>query len=247
MLYHLSLHFQHQDKIWKSDTYYHILWAVMNIFVNDKKIYDSIIKISYRPVTSDTFVIMLTIWDQSWYNQIITQCSKLEKNTITLHGIPVTLTSINLLHKIRDPDQTISYFDKIQIRFHSPTWINQNGKNMYLPVAKNILINPLIKLQKLGYIWQIPENISKYIDTNYITTEFDIHTQLITIKWWIRCGVVWTISYNRMSDYDNVYDQMIWLGVTSMWYVWIWWWSKLGLWNTTWQLIVWQKTKQIKA
>ena len=198
MLYLLTVQFEKIDQEKKTDLYYSILGAILNLFDNKKEIYDGIVKLSFS--LDEYLNITITIVGTDVYEYIVNTLLKDSQKSISVNRKILQLKQLKFKFETFSPNG-IEYrdFDKFVLRFYSPTFVRQQKITHMLPNPSQFLTSVLHKLNTIFQL-NIDENhFKKWLKNTVYVGEFNLSTRLVKIKQGKKAGVVGICTY-YLSD-----------------------------------------------
>ena len=230
-IFQLKLVFQKQEKYIEKKFYYSILWAVLNLFENDKTIYEGILKISYSFDKTHLFVFISIFWKQN-FSLAVTKLLSVQWKNFSIDGYRFSLEEIDFNLKVLDLDNVVlKEVEKFKLKFLSPTQVRNQNKIFILPEPDRFLFSAYQKLKNIWLNFDIDDkDFKKWLKYSVLAKQFNIKTDLIEIKNSKRAGVVGTISY-IVYDKHEKYQKVLDLILKSIPYLWIGSGTRLGLWN----------------
>jgi len=230
MIYLLNIQFSKPENTRKSDFYYAILWAFLNLFEDQKKVYDSILKLSFS--LDENFTLYMSIdWDEA-YNHIISHILSHPEQEISINGEKCKLKQLNFHFEILDI-KNIEYkdFDKFVLTFHSPTFIRQVNITYLLPNPDQFLWSVLHKIIEYYDIKIDEKGFKNWLKSAIYVWEFDLWSRLITIKGWKKAWVVWYCTYYLKNKENEDYMRILYLILQTIKFFGMWSSTKLWCWN----------------
>jgi len=232
MIYLLNIEFSKPEKSRKSDFYYAILWAFLNLFEEQKKVYDSIIKLSFN--IENNFTIYMSIdWDDA-YNYIISHILSHPEQELSINWEKCKLKQLNFRFEILDINN-IEYrdFDKFKLTFHAPTFIRQTNITYLLPNIDQFLWSTLHKLIQYYNIDVDEKDFKLRLKYSVYVWEFDLWSRLINIKSWKKAWVVWYCTYYIKDKENEAYMKLLYTILQTIKYFGIGSSTKLWCWNVS--------------
>ena len=95
MLYLLRIQFTKPEWARKSDFYYAILGAILNLFEDQGAVYTSILKLSFS--VGEQLEINMGIQGEEWYNMIVSHLLSHPEQELSINGSKCSLKQINLI------------------------------------------------------------------------------------------------------------------------------------------------------
>jgi len=231
-IFQLKLIFSKDDKYIKKNFYYSILGAVLGLFENDEKVYNSILKISYSFDKTHLFVFISIYWKDN-FNLVVSKLLDIKNKAIIIDTYKFLLEQIDFnLHILDFSNLNLYPIDELNLKFLSPTQVRNQNKIFVLPESDRFLFSVYQKIKRLGFDFWVDEKLfKKWLAYGVIVKEFNIKTELVEIKKAKRAGVVGYISYIVYEKNDD-YQKILYLIQQTIPYTWIWSGTRLGLWNT---------------
>ena len=229
-IFQIKLIFQKQEKYIEKKFYYHILWAVLNLFENNNEIYQNILKISFSFDKEQFYVFLSIFWKQT-FNQVVSILLEKQWEIFSVISYKFQLMKIDFNFKIWDFDNlTLNSVEKFSIKFLSPTLIRNQNKIFTLPVPERFLYSVYQKLLKLWVFTEENKDFKKWLQFAVVPSKFNLKTEKIEIKKSFRAGVVGEVSYvvyEKNEDFQKILDLIL----KSIPYIWLGSGIRLGLWN----------------
>ncbi len=210
MIYLLNVQFSKPENSRKSDFYYAILWAFLNLFEDQEKVYESIIKLSFN--IDDNFTLYMSIDWEDAYNFIVSHILSHPEQELSINGEKCKLKQLNFHFEILDINN-IAYrdFDKFVLTFHSPTFIKQTNITYLLPNPDQFLWSVLRKVVQYYNIDVDEKDFKNRLKYTIYAGEFDLWSRLVNIKWWKKAGVVWYCTYYIKNKENEIYMKLLYI------------------------------------
>ena len=220
-IFQLKLVFKKKENYIDKKFYYSILGAVLNLLENDKKIYDSILKISYSFDKEHLFVFISVLWKNN-FNFVITKLLSQQNKEFSIDSYSFLLEKIDFNLKVLDLlSLNLNEVEKFSFKFLSPTQIRNQNKIFTLPQPDRFLFSGYQKLKILWLEFNIDEkDFKKWLSYSILPKQFDIKTDLVEIKKSPRAGVVWNISY-IVYEKNEKYQQILSAILQAIPYIWL--------------------------
>jgi len=229
-IFQIKLIFSKQVPYIERQFYYHILWAVLNLFENNNEIYQNILKISFSFDKEQFYVFLSIFWKQT-FNQVVSILLEKQWEIFSVISYKFQLMKIDFNFKILDFDNLIlNPVEKFSLKFLSPTLIRNQNKIFTLPVPERFLYSVYQKLFNLWIFNEENKDFKKRLQFAVVPSKFNLKTEKIEIKKSFRAGVVGEVSYvvyEKNEDFQKILDLIL----KSIPYIWIGSGVKLGLWN----------------
>ena len=237
MLYLLRINFTKPEWAKKSDFYYAILGAILNLFENQNEIYDSILKLSFS--VKDQLEINIGIQGEEWYNKIVSHLLSHPEQELSINGNKCRLKQINFHFDLFDGKvEEYRDFNKFILRFHSPTFVRQQNITYLLPTPERMIASLMSKFEKIYPMAIDHTDFKKWLKNIIFVGECKLESRLIQIKQWKKTGIVWFWTY-YLSDKTNMdYVKYLYLLLKSIKYLGMGSSVKLGCGNVSCQILI---------
>lgn len=236
MLYLLRIQFTKPEWARKSDFYYAILGAILNLFEDQSAVYTSILKLSFS--VGEQLEINMGIQGEEWYNMIVSHLLSHPEQELSINGSKCSLKQINFHFDLFDGEMgEYRDFNKFILRFHSPTFVRQQNITYLLPTPERIIASLMSKFEQI-----YPSNIDqadfkKWLKNTLFVGECKLESRLIQIKQGKKTGIVWFWTY-YLSDKTNIdYVKYLYLLLKSVKYLGMWSGVRLGCGNVSCQIL----------